>query len=265
MLYDRRPTRLAISDSGCADAIQNVCLEAIGYTLPEEIVTSAEIEARLAAALRAAAAARRAAGADDRHPRAAILARGMLPSEKSIESGREGDPARRRHRSSDEIGALMHGSVCRDFLEPATACGVHHGLGLPRECAVYDVSNACLGIAQRHGASGQHDRAGADSRRAWSWAPKAAGRWSKPRSQHLNADTSLTRNDIKLAVASLTIGSGSAAIVLVRSELSRTGNRLLAATARANTRLARSSVPQRPRRSGRRRHAAADVDRFRTL
>ena len=40
----------------------------------------------------------------------------------------------------------MHGSVCRDFLEPATACGVHHRLGLPDRCAVYDVSNACLGL-----------------------------------------------------------------------------------------------------------------------
>ena len=45
-----------------------------------------------------------------------------------------------------QIGALVHGSVCRDFLEPATACGVHHGLGLPDRCAVYDVSNACLGL-----------------------------------------------------------------------------------------------------------------------
>ncbi|KKK78270.1 hypothetical protein LCGC14_2845230, partial [marine sediment metagenome] len=45
-----------------------------------------------------------------------------------------------------EIGALVHGSVCRDYLEPATACCVHHRLGLPRECMIYDVSNACLGI-----------------------------------------------------------------------------------------------------------------------
>ena len=36
--------------------------------------------------------------------------------------------------------------MCRDYLEPATACGVHHRLGLPQECLVYDVSNACLGI-----------------------------------------------------------------------------------------------------------------------
>ena len=51
----------------------------------------------------------------------------------------------------------------------------------------------------------------------------------------LNADTSLTRQQVKLAVASLTIGSGSCAVLLTDRELSRTGNRLLAAVTRANT------------------------------
>ncbi|MEX0678122.1 MAG: 3-oxoacyl-[acyl-carrier-protein] synthase III C-terminal domain-containing protein, partial [Pirellulales bacterium] len=51
----------------------------------------------------------------------------------------------------------------------------------------------------------------------------------------LNADLSLTREQMKLAVASLTIGSGSAAVLLVDKELSRTGNQLLSATARAHT------------------------------
>jgi len=53
--------------------------------------------------------------------------------------------------------------------------------------------------------------------------------------ERLNADTSLSRNDIKSAVASLTIGSGSAAVVLCDRELSRTGNRLLGGVARTNT------------------------------
>ena len=44
------------------------------------------------------------------------------------------------------IGALIHASVCRDHLEPATACRVHHELGLRDECLIYDVSNACLGL-----------------------------------------------------------------------------------------------------------------------
>jgi len=43
----------------------------------------------------------------------------------------------------------------------------------------------------------------------------------------LNSDTALSRQDIKQAFASLTIGSGSAAMLLCHRELSRTGNRLL--------------------------------------
>ena len=69
---------------------------------------------------------------------------GTLPSQKSARDGRKG--ARRRRDGPRHVGALVHGSVCRDFLEPATACGVHHRLGLPPACVVYDVSNACLGL-----------------------------------------------------------------------------------------------------------------------
>jgi 3-oxoacyl-[acyl-carrier-protein] synthase-3 len=53
--------------------------------------------------------------------------------------------------------------------------------------------------------------------------------------EHLNADVSLTRQDIKAAFASLTIGSGSAAMVLCDRELSRTGNRLLGGVLRTAT------------------------------
>jgi 3-oxoacyl-[acyl-carrier-protein] synthase-3 len=51
----------------------------------------------------------------------------------------------------------------------------------------------------------------------------------------LNADHSLTRESIKSTFASLTIGSASAAVLLAHDSISRTGNRLLATTARANT------------------------------
>ena len=51
----------------------------------------------------------------------------------------------------------------------------------------------------------------------------------------LNRDTSLTRDQVKQVVASLTIGSGSCAVVLVERHLSRTDNRLLAAVARTDT------------------------------
>ena len=123
---------------------QNVCVESLAYTLPDEVVTSAEIEAQLAPVYQrlrlpegrlqwmSGIATRR------------FWPRGTLPSGPSVETAEKALQAAaidRRH-----IGALVHGSVCRDFLEPATACGVHHRLGLSSQCIVYDLSNACLGL-----------------------------------------------------------------------------------------------------------------------
>src|SRR5438105_15399195 len=98
---------------------QNVCLESVGYSLPEEIVTSAEIEGRLAPLYERL---RLAPGRFElmtgiRQRR--FWPRGMLPSEKSVESGEVAIRAAGIDRA--DIGALIHGSVCRDFLEPATA------------------------------------------------------------------------------------------------------------------------------------------------
>jgi 3-oxoacyl-[acyl-carrier-protein] synthase-3 len=45
----------------------------------------------------------------------------------------------------EDIGALIYAGVCREGLEPATACRIAAGVGVPDTCAVYDISNACLG------------------------------------------------------------------------------------------------------------------------
>jgi acyl-CoA:acyl-CoA alkyltransferase len=211
---------------------QNVCVEALGYSLPDEIVTSDQIEQRLEPLYRRLklpeGRLELMSGIRERR----LWPRGTRPGEKSLESGRRAiraagiDPA--------EIGCLIHGSVCRDQLEPATACSVHHGLGLPEDCLVYDVSNACLGLL-----SGMVQVAnmielgqiraglvvGTEDSRALLESTIAA----------LNADESLTRDSVKPAFASLTIGSASAAILLVHKEISRTANHLTAVAARAHT------------------------------
>ena len=46
----------------------------------------------------------------------------------------------------EEIGMLIYGGVCRENLEPATACAVADGIGVGPECHIYDLSNACLGV-----------------------------------------------------------------------------------------------------------------------
>jgi len=123
---------------------ENVCLEAFGYTLPDEVVTSEQIEQRLEPLYRRLrlpeGRLELMTGIRERR----FWDRGVLPGEKSVESGRRAVAA--AGIDPEHIGLLVHGSVCRDYLEPATACSVHHRLELPESCVIYDVSNACLGL-----------------------------------------------------------------------------------------------------------------------
>src|SRR5262245_50161496 len=211
---------------------KHVCIESFGYTIPDQVITSDDIERRLEPLYgRLKLPEGRLellSGIRERR----LWPRGMRPSEKSIESGRRTIEAAGIHPR--EIGCLIHGSVCRDQLEPATACRVHDALGLPDECLVYDVSNACLGLLNgivqiANMIELGHVRAGLvvgteDSRALL-----------ESTIDELNRDVSLTRESVKPAFASLTIGSASAAVLLVHEQISRTGNRLLAASARAHT------------------------------
>ena len=123
---------------------RRVCLESFGYTLPDEIVTTAELERRLAPLYERLrlpeGRLELMTGIRERR----FFPPGTRPSTISIESARKAIEA--SGIDPRYFGALIHGSVCRDFLEPATACRVHHGLDLPSEAMIYDVSNACLGL-----------------------------------------------------------------------------------------------------------------------
>jgi 3-oxoacyl-[acyl-carrier-protein] synthase III len=211
---------------------RHVCLESLGYVLPDEIVTSEQLETRLAPLYErlglSVGRLELMTGIRERR----FWPPGMLPSEKSIESGERAIAAAGIDRR--EIGALVHGSVCRDHLEPATACRVHHQLGLPQSCLVYDVSNACLGILNGMIQVANMIELG-QIRAGLVVGTESARPLVETTIAQLNADTSLTRADIKRAIASLTIGSGSAAVLLVHRELSRTQNRILGAAARAET------------------------------
>jgi 3-oxoacyl-[acyl-carrier-protein] synthase III len=211
---------------------RNVCIETFAYTLPEEIVTSTEIEARLQPLYRRLrlpeGRLELMSGIRERR----FWPAGTLPGQKSVATGEKAIRAAGIDRR--QIGALIHGSVCRDYLEPATACGVHHGLGLSRECVVYDVSNACLGLLNGMVQVANMIELG-QIRAGLVVGTESSRSLVETTIDQLNRDTSLTRQDIKSAVASLTIGSGSAAVLLCDRELSRTGNRLLGGVARTNT------------------------------
>jgi acyl-CoA:acyl-CoA alkyltransferase len=210
----------------------NVCIESLAYTLPKEVVTSAELEARLEPLYRRLRLPQGRLELMTGIRARRVWEAGTLPSEKSVESAAKA--LRAAGLDKRHVGALVHASVCRDYLEPATACGVHHRLGLPQECLVYDVSNACLGLLNGIVQLANMIELG-QIRAGIVVGTESSRPLVETTIDALNANMSFTRAQVKLAIASLTIGSGSAAVLLTDCALSRTGNRLLAATARAHT------------------------------
>ena len=210
----------------------NVCIESLGYTLPDEVWTSQQIEARLQPLyerlklpegrleLMTGIRERRFWPTEDR------------PSKHSVSSCEFALQAADFDRS--QIGCLIHGSVCRDFLEPATACTVHHQLGLPSQCMIFDLSNACLGIMNGIiNAANMIELGQIES--ALIVGSEGGRQLVETTIDSLNRDQTLTRKSIKPAVASLTIGSASCAVLLTHRSISKTGNLLSAAAATANT------------------------------
>ncbi|MBX3414479.1 MAG: 3-oxoacyl-ACP synthase III [Pirellulales bacterium] len=211
---------------------EHVCLEAFGYTLPEEIVTSAQLEARLAPLYERLrlpeGRLELMTGIRERR----FWTPGTLPSENSVRSAERAIRAAQIDRT--EIGALVHASVCRDFLEPATACVVHERLKLPAECQVFDLSNACLGVLNGMLLVANMIELG-QIRAGLVVASEGSRELVETTIATLNASQTLTRSTVKTAIASLTIGSASVAVVLSHRDASRTGAHLVGGIARAET------------------------------
>jgi 3-oxoacyl-[acyl-carrier-protein] synthase-3 len=134
--------------------------------------------------------------------------------------------------AAEEIGLLIYGGVCRDQLEPATACAVADGLGLSGGTQVYDVSNACLGVL-----NGVLQVAGAIE-----LGQARAGLVVSCESARQIVDVTIDRlldtptlENFRLSLATLTGGSGAVAVVVAdRSRVQ--GHALLGGVVRSNAR-----------------------------
>ncbi len=204
----------------------NVCLETFAYQLPDEIVTSDELEARLQPVYDRlnlpAGRLELMTGIRERR----FFPRGSRPSDISAITANKAIAA--SGIAIERFGALIHGSVCRDQLEPATACAVHRATGLAPSVFVMDASNACLGLLNGALLIANMIELGQIQAGVVVGTEDGRGLVEGTVESLLN-DPKLTRQDMKSAFASLTIGSASAAIVLCDRKLSRTGNRLLGA------------------------------------
>ncbi len=210
---------------------ENVAIQGLGLALPPDPVTSDALEERLQPLYdRLGASVGRLqlmSGIAERR----FWPEGTRPSDASILAGREA--LAEAGLPLEKIGCLIHSSVCRDFMEPATASVVHAGLGLPATAEAFDLSNACLGFANAMALV-----AGRIERREIEAALVVSGEDGGPLVRETIAallEGNATRKDLKRAYASLTIGSGGAAMVLCHTDIATTSHRLLGGVVRAAT------------------------------
>jgi 3-oxoacyl-[acyl-carrier-protein] synthase-3 len=194
---------------------KKIAVRAVETVLPPRVVSSAEVEERLRPVyerlrlpegrleLMSGIAERRFWEMGTRPSTAAALA-----GKKALEAS---------GISPAEIGCLIHASVCRNFLEPATAAIVHKELGLPATAAIFDLSNACLGVLNAMTQVASLIETG-QIKYGLIVSGETAEDLHESTIKFLNEDETINRQSIKLHFASLTIASGSAAIILGKAE-----------------------------------------------
>lgn len=123
---------------------ERVFVTALGYELGPEVVTSAELEERLAPVYErleiqhgqleawTGIAERRWWQPDTRLSAGATTAARKALAKTSVQGA--------------DLGVVIYAGVCRENFEPATACAVADALGVSGAASVYDLSNACLGV-----------------------------------------------------------------------------------------------------------------------
>ena len=122
----------------------NVFIDAFGYELPPNVVASRDLEERLSPLYQRLRLKKGQLEVITGIRERRFWDPGFKVSEGAAEAGRKALAA--STASPADIGMLIYAGVCRDNLEPATACAVADALGIPPEAQVYDVSNACLGV-----------------------------------------------------------------------------------------------------------------------
>lgn len=133
----------------------------------------------------------------------------------------------------NKVGVLINTSVSRDYLEPSTACLVHGNLGMSPDCMNFDVSNACLGFV-----NGMQIAGNMIERGQIDYALIVNGEDAGPtveetikRLEDPNIDAETFKNNF----ATLTLGSGAAAMVLARADQHPEGHRVIGGVSQAAT------------------------------
>ncbi len=210
----------------------HTCIESLAVALPEEILTSVEIEARLRPLYERLrlpeGRLELMTGIRERR----VWPVGTRASDASAFAGRA--VLAKSGLKATQVELFIHSAVSRDMLEPATASFAHRKIGLPATTQIFDLSNACLGFLNSLTVA-----AGLIESEQIRCALVVAGENSRPLvDQTLKTllEQPLDRNGIKPYFANLTIGSGAVgAVVCHRDLVQGHPHRLLGGVARAAT------------------------------
>ncbi len=120
-----------------------------------------------------------------------------------------------------DIDLLISTSVSKHHLEPSVACAVHFRLGLSASCGNFDLGNACLGFVNAMHVAAMAIESG-QARTVLIVDGEGSRQTQEATISRLRQETA-TLEDVFEQFASLTIGSGAAAMVLggIRSDAHR--------------------------------------------
>ena len=111
---------------------QHTCIESLATALPADVLTSAQIEARLGPLYQRLrlpeGRLELMTGIRERR----VWPAGTRPSDASAAAGRAA--LARSALRADQVELFIHAAVCRDMLEPATASFAHRKIGLGTDC-----------------------------------------------------------------------------------------------------------------------------------
>ncbi|MEK9629066.1 MAG: 3-oxoacyl-ACP synthase III [Nitrospinota bacterium] len=211
---------------------ENVCIEGLGYHLPENRITSADLETRLTPLYEKLKLPQGRlelmSGISERR----FWDKGVFPSQVATVAGKKA--LEDSGIDIKDIGCLISASVCRDFLEPSTASVVHNNLGLPEESFVFDVSNACLGVLNGICIIANMIERG-QIKAGLVVSGENGGPLVKNTIETLLASSDITRNTVKSSFASLTIGSAAAGVLLTHRDNSNKNHKLVGGISIAET------------------------------
>lgn len=123
---------------------ENVAILSVASVDPPNRIPSTELEASMAPFLKRLGFASGMIASLSGVVARRFWDRGTQPSDAAVLAAR--NALAKAGVAPSAVGMLVNTSVSRDFVEPSTASLVHRGLGLASSCLNFDLSNACLGF-----------------------------------------------------------------------------------------------------------------------